>query len=238
MKEIDADNIEKSFFEIEKGLTSNGIAPLDAYVVDDGWVDYKSGFWSFNKKFPNQLYDISQITAKLDSHFGLWLGPRGGYGFPDKFAKKMEKLGKGSFNSEAKDVCVADKTYIKNVTDFILKSTKEFDIDYWKFDGFCLAPCKNPNHNHPVGGENDMYFITDMWECWIDVFKKIRELRTKAGKGLWINMTCYVNPSPWWLQYVNSIWVQNSADIGFADNLKAERYLLYVIGMAHPAYRL
>ena len=220
MKEIDADNIEKSFFEIEKGLTSNGIAPLDAYVVDDGWVDYKSGFWSFNKKFPNQLYDISQITAKLDSHFGLWLGPRGGYGFPDKFAKKMEKLGKGSFNSEAKDVCVADKTYIKNVTDFILKSTKEFDIDYWKFDGFCLAPCKNPNHNHPVGGENDMYFITDMWECWIDVFKKIRELRTKAGKGLWINMTCYVNPSPWWLQYVNSIWVQNSADIGFADNLE------------------
>ena len=220
MKEIDADNIEKSFFEIEKGLTSNGIAPLDAYVVDDGWVDYKSGFWSFNKKFPNQLYDISQITAKLDSHFGLWLGPRGGYGFPDKFAKKMEKLGKGSFNSEAKDVCVADKTYIKNVTDFILKSTKEFDIDYWKFDGFCLAPCKNPNHNHPVGGENDMYFITDMWECWIDVFKKIRELRTKAGKGLWINMTCYVNPSPWWLQYVNSIWVQNSTDIGFADNLE------------------
>ena len=220
MKEIDADNIEKSFFEIEKGLTSNGIAPLDAYVVDDGWVDYKSGFWSFNKKFPNQLYDISQITAKLDSHFGLWLGPRGGYGFPDKFAKKMEKLGKGSFNSEAKDVCVADKTYVKNVTDFILKSTKEFDIDYWKFDGFCLAPCKNPNHNHPVGGENDMYFITDMWECWIDVFKKIRELRTKAGKGLWINMTCYVNPSPWWLQYVNSIWVQNSADIGFADNLE------------------
>lgn len=220
MKEIDADNIEKSFFEIEKGLTSNGIAPLDAYVVDDGWVDYKSGFWSFNKKFPNQLYDISQITAKLDSHFGLWLGPRGGYGFPDKFAKKMEKLGKGSFNSEAKDVCVADKTYIKNVTDFILKSTKEFDIDYWKFDGFCLAPCKNPNHNHPVGGENDMYFITDMWECWIDVFKKIRELRTKAGKGLWINMTCYVNPSPWWLQYVNSIWIQNSADIGFADNLE------------------
>lgn len=220
MKEIDADNIEKSFFEIEKGLTSNGIAPLDAYVVDDGWVDYKSGFWSFNKKFPNQLYDISQITANLDSHFGLWLGPRGGYGFPDKFAKKMEKLGKGSFNSEAKDVCVADKTYIKNVTDFILKSTKEFDIDYWKFDGFCLAPCKNPNHNHPVGGENDMYFITDMWECWIDVFKKIRELRTKAGKGLWINMTCYVNPSPWWLQYVNSIWVQNSTDIGFADNLE------------------
>ena len=44
MKDITADNIEKSFYEIEKGLSSNGVAPLDAYVVDDGWVDYKSGF--------------------------------------------------------------------------------------------------------------------------------------------------------------------------------------------------
>ena len=42
--------------------------------------------------------------------------------------------------------------------------------------------------------------------------------RAKQGKKLWINMTCYVNPSPWWLQYVNSIWLQNSGDIGFAEN--------------------
>lgn len=225
MKEIDADKIEKAFFEIEEGLTSNGVPPLDAYVVDDGWVDYKSGFWSFNKKFPNQLYDITQLTTTLGSRFGLWLGPRGGYGRPDLFAKKMEKIGKGSYNAEAKDVCVADKTYIKNVTDFILKTTQEFNIDYWKFDGFCLAACKNPNHNHPVGGDDDMYFVTDMWLCWIEVFKKIRELRARQGKGLWINMTCYVNPSPWWLQYVNSIWVQNSNDIGFAKNLERQSQL-------------
>lgn len=222
MKDITADNIEKSFYEIEKGLSSNGVAPLDAYVVDDGWVDYKSGFWSFNKKFPNQLYDITQLTANLGTKFGLWLGPRGGYGRPDLFAKKMEKRGLGAYNAEAKDICVADKTYIKNVTDFILKSTQEFDIDYWKFDGFCLSPCKNPNHSHPVGGEYDMYFVSEMWHCWIEVFKKIRELRKKHGKGLWINMTCYVNPSPWWLQYVNSIWLQNSADIGFADNIEQQ----------------
>ena len=225
MKDITADNIEKSFYEIEKGLASNGVPPLDAYVVDDGWVDYKSGFWSFNKKFPNQLYDTTQLTSKIGTHFGLWLGPRGGYGRPDLFAKKMEKRGLGAYNAEAKDVCIADKTYIKNVTDFILKSTQEFDIDYWKFDGFCLAPCKNANHNHPVGGEQDMYNITDMWQSWIEVFQKIRALRKKFGKGLWINMTCYVNPSPWWLQYVNSIWLQNSGDIGFAENIQGQSKL-------------
>ena len=225
MKDITADNIEKSFYEIEKGLTSNGVPPLDAYVVDDGWVDYKSGFWSFNKKIPNRLYDTTQLTSKIGSHFGLWLGPRGGYGRPDLFAKKMEKRGLGAYNAEAKDICIADKTYIKNVTDFILLSAQEFDIDYWIFDGFCLTPCKDANHNHPVGGEQDMYMITDMWQSWIEVFQKIRTLRKKFGKGLWINMTCYVNPSPWWLQYVNSIWLQNSGDIGFAENIQGQSKL-------------
>ena len=67
--------------------------------------------------------------------------------------------------------------------------------------------------------------ITDMWQSWIEVFQKIRTLRKKFGKGLWINMTCYVNPSPWWLQYVNSIWLQNSGDIGFAENIQGQSKL-------------
>lgn len=219
MLNINADNIEKSFFEIEKHLSSNGVAPIDAYVIDDGWNNYKASFWSFNKKFPNQLYDSSAMTKRFCSSFGLWLGPRGGYNYQSPFAKKMEKAGFGAYNAQAKDVCVADKTYQKNVQDFILKTTREFDINYWKFDGFCYRPCTNSKHNHAVGGENNMYYFTEMCEGWAGIFKNLRELRKKQGKDIWINMTCYVNPSPWWLQYVNSIWLQNSQDIGFSDNI-------------------
>lgn len=219
MLNIDADNIEKSFFEVEKNLSANGVPPIDAYVIDDGWNDYKAAFWSFNsKKFPNKLYDSSDMTQKLCSSFGLWLGPRGGYNYQTKFAKRMEKKGFGAFNAQSKDICIADKTYQDNVKDFILKTTKEFDISYWKFDGFCLSPCTNPKHNHVVGGEQDMYLFTEMWEGWIEIFKELREARKKQGKNIWINMTCYVNPSPWWIQYVNSLWLQNSFDIGFAEN--------------------
>lgn len=216
--DINADNIQKSFFEIEKGLSSNGVEPMDAYVVDDGWNDYKQDFWCFNKKFPNQLYDTTQMVKKFASSFGLWLGPRGGYNYQEKFAKRIEKAGNGAFNSKSKDICIADKTYQKNVEKFILKTTKEFDINYWKFDGFCLVPCTNQNHNHIVGGEQNMYYFTEMWQGWIEIFKNLRALRQKIGKDIWINMTCYVNVSPWWLQYVNSIWIQNSDDIGFSTN--------------------
>ena len=56
MLNISAENIEGSFLEIEKGLTSVGSRPLDCFVVDDGWNDYQKNFWCFNSKFPNELY--------------------------------------------------------------------------------------------------------------------------------------------------------------------------------------
>lgn len=225
MLSIDADNIEKSFFEIEKSLTSNGIPPIDAYVIDDGWNDYKAPFWSINKKFPNKFYDAATISDRLGSSFGLWIGPRGGYNYQTKFAKKMEKSGFGSYNAQSKDICVGDRTYQKNIRDFLINTTRDFDINYWKLDGFCLVPCNNPKHNHSVGGENDMYYITEMWEGWIEIFKDLRKFRKNQGKNIWLNMTCYVNPSPWWLQYVNSIWLQNSNDIGFSENLEEQSRL-------------
>ena len=59
-----------------------------------------------------------------------------------------------------------------------------------------------------------MYFVTDLWQKWIALYENLRNVKP----DLWINMTCYVNVSPWWLQWVNSLWLQNSTDIGFADN--------------------
>ncbi|MCM1285379.1 MAG: hypothetical protein NC213_01110 [Acetobacter sp.] len=218
MLNIDADNIERSFFEIEKHLSKCGVPPIDAYVIDDGWNNYKSSFWSFNKKFPNKLYDVTQMTNQLNSSFGLWLGPRGGYNFQDKFAKRIEKNGLGAYNAQARDICIADQVYQENAGKFLVSTTKEFDINYWKLDGFCLKPCTSDKHQHITGGENDMYYFTEMWQGWIEILKKIRAVRNTIGKDIWINMTCYVNPSPWWLQYVNSIWLQNSSDIGFAKN--------------------
>ncbi len=66
-----------------------------------------------------------------------------------------------------------------------------------------------------IGGEHDMYFTTELWENGTDIFATMRAQREEQGKSLWINCTCYVNPSPWFLQWVNSIWMQNSGDHSF-----------------------
>lgn len=219
MMNIDANNIQKAFYAVEKELSSHGISPLDGYVIDDGWNNYKNSFWSFNQnKFPNGILDASHTVKSFGSEFGLWLGPRGGYNFNGKFGKRIEKGGYGYYNAEADEICVASEKYLHNLEKFLVQATKENDISYWKLDGFCFKACKNDAHDHITGGEHEMYFVTEMWHRWIKIFRAMHTARAKLGKKLWINMTCYVNPSPWWLQYVNSIWLQNSGDIGFADN--------------------
>lgn len=222
MLNIDADFVQKAFYHMENELSSRGIPPIDGYVMDDGWNNYNGDFWWHNtKKFPNGFIDASNTAKKLGSEFGLWLGPRGGYNYQKKFAKRIEKKGFGYFNAESQDICVGSEIYLKNLEKFFVETTEKNDISYWKIDGFCLKPCKDINHDHITGGENEMYFVTELWQRWIHIFEAIREVRTKQGKDMWLNITCYVNPSPWWLQYANSVWLQNSLDIGFAENYPA-----------------
>ena len=217
MLNITEENITGSFYQIEKGLTQNFVKPLDAYVVDDGWNDYKSDFWCFNDKFPHELYNSSRLANNFSSHFGLWLGPRGGYNFNKSFGKRMQRHGKGGYNRRSYDICIADEKYVRNVELLFLDYMNRFDIDYWKLDGFMLKTCRSKRHGHPTGGYKDMYVMTDAWEKWIDIFRDMRKFRAEQGKELWINLTCYAVPSPWFLRYVNSVWMQNSADIGFTD---------------------
>lgn len=218
MHDITNENIMSSFKEIEDNLSKTMVPPLDSYVVDDGFVDWDADFWTFNSKFPDELYPAASIAKKFSSEFGLWNGPRGGYNNKTPiFGKHMERAGKGGYNRAAKDVCVSSTEYIKNITEYYLDYSKKFDINYWKLDGFLLRACPSKKHGHMTGGYKEMYQYTEMWENWIDIFRKLRITRESMGKDLWINQTSYCNASPWFLQWSDSLWIQNSGDIGFTD---------------------
>ena len=221
MHDITNENIIESFQQIENNLSKTMVPPLDSYVVDDGFVDWDADFWAFNKKFPNELYPAAIMARKFSSNFGLWNGPRGGYNNKTpSFGKHMEKAGKGGYNRVAQDVCVSSTEYIKNITEYYLENDRKFDINYWKLDGFLLRACPSKKHGHMTGGYNEMYQYTEMWENWINIFRKLRIIRESVGKDLWINQTSYCNASPWFLQWSDSLWIQNSGDIGFIDKTK------------------
>lgn len=213
MLNITRENVTSSFLEIEKGLTATGEPALDSYVADDGWNDYNKGFWGFNEKFPDELYPFANLSEALGSNFGLWLGPRGGYtSDTPKFAKRIEKAGNGYYNKQAHDICVTSSKYHQKTTNLMLDFENRFSLNYWKLDGFAQFPCKNKKHDHLLKGYKDMYFYNDSWEKWIDTFKKLQE---NGSDNFWINLTCYAWPSPWFLRYVNSLWIQISNDVGF-----------------------
>ena len=222
MERINEESVKSLFISVYEALKKHNAPQLDAYVIDEGWADNKAKFWQVNNKaFPNELKDISALVGTFGSSFGLWLSPRGGYKYCKKFAKKINKAGNGYFNEASNDICIGSKKYIDNLCVYLTQKIKELSVDYLKLDGFSLQPCNNPQHDHCVGGENDMYFVTQMWHRWISLFEQLRSINS----DLFINMTCFVNPSPWWLQWVNALWLQNSSDIGFAENIEEQPQL-------------
>ena len=212
MKNITNTNILESFAEVEKGFTQKGVNPLDSYVVDDGWVDY-STFWGFNGKFPNRLDDPQKQVEKMGSNFGLWLGPRGGYGTERQIANAIANAGEGSVNEQAgSDINISDARYLNKLTNDILINYQDtWNINYWKLDGMLLNPSTDTNEYHVTGKPE--YTISETYERWTDMFEDMRAAR--GDKDLWINMTSFANPSPWHLQWVNSVWMQNTGDGGF-----------------------
>ena len=219
MKDITDSNIQESFNEIEKGFTQYGVNPLDSYVVDDGWTNYSS-FWDFDRsanKFPNELYNSSSQVNKMGSNFGLWLGPRGGYGTERQIANYIANNNLGSRNeSSGNDINVSDGRYLdKLVNDVFVDYQNKFDINYWKLDGMLLEPSTNSANAHTT--TDKLCTISETYERWTDMFETMRKNRP----DLWINMTSYANPSPWHVQWVNSVWMQNTGDTGYSNKFNS-----------------
>lgn len=243
MLEITSQRINSSFKKMEKGFSSHGLRTIDSYVMDDGWNAYadildenstpnKSGFWEFNAKFPNGLSDPAQFAHEIGSHVGLWLGPRGGYNYPVQWAKYLEKKGNATYNKNAYEIVTGDSVYVEKLEKFFLDNQRKYDINYWKLDGFCTRPPQPSTHGRYItGGYMGMYYITEHWERWYQLLNHLYEDGKRRGTDIWINLTCFVNPSPWILQYCNSVWMQciyDQADIMVdGRDVKLEKQLNY-----------
>ena len=246
MKNINDDTILNSYIEIDRELDNAEVRPLDSYVVDDGWQDSTvdaKGVWTFNNKFPQGFGPSSELVHNFGSNFGVWIGPRGGYDgtATPAMANSLIKQGKGTMAGGSIDV--ADRTYLEEYAKTVCDYQDRFHVNYWKWDGFAddaqynhYQADKNardgepgrsttgPTKGHMTGGKNRMYHVSDMWEAWIDLFEKVRANGEKNGiDDLWISLTTYTHPSPWFLQWANSVWLQCVPDQAGAGVSPSER---------------
>ena len=78
---LDEQDLLKSVALFEEKLIRRRGIPLDAFVLDDGWDDFRAGFWTVNqRKFPGGFAKICQAIKRAGSHLGIWISPAGGYG--------------------------------------------------------------------------------------------------------------------------------------------------------------
>lgn len=234
-KEISDQTILSSFAEIDREMENTELRPLDSYVIDDGWMNYSAnpGFWEFDKnKFPEGFTPSSSLAQSFDSDLGVWIGPRGGYGTNGTIATEMEKQGFSVKAGNAIDV--ADRTYLEKYAELVCKFQDQYHVNYWKWDGFADQAQYNHYNNkgagdgvpkrsnevlnsktkgHMIGGKNQMYHCSDMWEAWIQLYEKVLANAEKNHiENYWISSTTHTIPSPWLLQWVNSMWLQCQFD--------------------------
>ena len=261
---IDENNILDSFKAVDKNLSATGVRPLDSYVVDDGWNNYNNtetsvdpgrsgtgknteGLWAFNSKFPNKLSTSSTLVEKLGSNFGVWVGPRGGYNFYGQLADIISKAGNGSAAGGSIDV--ADQRYVDKFQELALQWMTDYGVNYWKWDGYADNAQYNAfaqgegvvgydeNHHHMYGGPNGFYHSTDLWEKWIVLFENVWDKADELGiDNPWVSLTCYVNPSPWFLQWSNSVWIQCTHDRGEVSNSTLDNKMDNMLSYRDGAY--
>lgn len=209
MLDITHQNIEEMFREAHDGFKSHGLRDIDCYVVDDGYVDYRtSELWAFNKKFKDGFEKERQLTEEFNSTFGIWFGPRGGYSEASPYASKLARVGYPK-NVRAGEICCGAPNYIDALTDKMCEYMREYNATYFKIDGFAKKPCRNKRHGHPVGGFNDLYFYSFQWEEWSKAFDKLRAI----NPDVFLNITSHSNTSPWALKYADAVWINNASDM-------------------------
>ncbi|WP_430973758.1 NPCBM/NEW2 domain-containing protein [Sunxiuqinia rutila] len=166
---------------------------FDTYTFDDGWDDKKT-LWDIRKdRFPNGFHSVKNKLQKEKLHLGLWLSPSSGY----DHGPWLVKQGYPQNGTRGKFICQSDPRYAHNLSEKINTLINDYDIRFFKYDGICFN-CDAENHNHLPGDYSKEANV----DALIELLKDVRT----ANPDVYIDLTCGMWLSPWWLQYSSSVW--------------------------------
>ncbi len=179
---------------------------LNAFVLDDGWDNYRSMWAIDSTRFPNGFAPLVNALKPMHTELGIWASPFCGYSNRDTrvnwgAAHGYEKV--GDF------LCFAGTKYKAAFKKRMVDYTKDYDLGYFKWDGFLLS-CNEPDHGHLPG----IYSREANVSTYIDIIKAVRKVNPK----IYLNITTGTWLSPWWLKYADCIWMQG-ADYAYAEDV-------------------
>lgn len=182
---------------------------LDSYLFDDGWDD-PSTLWHFNSGFPQGLTNVRIAAEQYGAEPGIWMSPWGGYGKPKQM--RVEAARADGFQIANGGLALSDPNYYKLFRDTCLRMIRDFGVNQFKFDGTGNADSVVP------GSEFDSDFDA--------AIHLIGELRTEKP-DLYVNLTTGTYPSPFWLQYADSIWRGGEDHSFLGEGTNRQRWITY-----------
>lgn len=170
---------------------------MDSFLLDDGWDDPRS-LWSFNSGFPRGLAPLSSDAKQFGARLGIWLSPWGGYNKAKQI--RLEYGTKEGFEANANGFALSGTKYFARFRDVTRKFIEEDGINQFKIDGTGNVNSVVPDSQFDSDFAAAISLIQD-WRRW--------------RPDIYVNLTTGTYPSPFWLQYADSVW-RSGEDHSFA----------------------
>ena len=233
-----------------------GVPPFRAFVIDDGWqnahTDWSEKAWPVNENRFDPTFETSfNNVKKAKSDLGLWLSPGCNFGARPAVPLMREK------GLEALDqyMSLAGPKYMQLLEDRMLELTTQ-GITYFKLDGlfghlnrrefdFNGADYGVPTMkqldtegfepadkrlNSPIYDELKTYYLVAGTERLMQIFKKMH----KVNPDVYIVISNGAYLSPWWLMYIDAVWMINAGDA--ADGSNRTQELVYRDGVYYDTW--
>jgi len=177
---------------------------MDAFVLDDGWDVYRSGWELRTEQFPRGLRPLVDELKKSNTRLGIWYGPTGGYSMHNWRTDWWKANGYEVTDSNHGSVVGPKYTQLfqQRTTDMAKDG-----VAYFKWDGIQFVD-NNPANGGPIG----LYSRRAAMKNVIGFCESVR----KANPEMYLNVTSGTWLSPWWMKYADQIWM-DGGDFGAAD---------------------
>lgn len=254
---IDKDKFAESVKKVSQELNEKrSVPPLSAFVIDDGWQNANTNWgtkvWQvnenrFDKDFSTSFANVQAAKSKL----GLWVSPGCNFGARPAVPFMREE------GLEALDeyMSLAGPKYMHLLEDRILELTKQ-GVSYFKLDGLFghlnrrefdfdgadygvpTMPQLNTKDFKPADerlndskyDELKTYYLVAGTERLMQIFEK----QHKINPNVYIVISNGAYLSPWWLQYIDAVWMINAGDA--ADGSNRTQELVYRDGVYYDTW--
>ncbi len=238
-------------------VTKRGVPPLRAFVIDDGWqnarADWTEKTWQVNEsRFDVDFATSFENVKNAQSNLGLWLSP--GCNFGGRPAVKIMR--EKGFEALDQYMSLAGPKYMQLLEDRMLELTAQ-GITYFKLDGlfghlnrreFELNGQKygipympqlgtegltsaDTTLNAPEFDELKTYYLVAGTERLLEIFSKQHEV----NPDVYVVISNGAYLSPWWLMYIDAVWMINAGDAAGGSNRTQE--LVYRDGVYYDTWQ-